>query len=120
SVHHQELKGAAVYVVHRLHRLGLEQKKARATVAAELRSIGVKPDRGSGEITARTIRVLWQAVAAGVGRHGVAAQSRGALGSHPANNSLENMSREAAKSLLLSQLRRFVTSIGAKPPNPLS
>jgi len=120
SVHHQELKGAAVYVVHRLHRLGLEQKKARAIVAAELRRIGVKPDRGSGEITGRTIRGWCEEVAADVGRHGVAAQRSHALLSHPGNKALEKMPREAAKSVLQSRLRFFVTAIGGKPANPLS
>ena len=120
SVLYQELKGAAVYVVHRLHRLGLEQKKARAIVAAELRSIGVKPDRGSGEITARTIRWWCEEVAADVGRQGVAARRSHALLSHPGNKALENMPREAAKSYLRSRLRFFITTIGGKPANPIS
>ena len=120
SVLYQELKGAAVYVVHRLHHLGLEQKKARAIVAAELRSIGVKPDRGSGEITARTIRGWCDEVAADVGRRGVAAQRSYALLSHPANKAFENMPREAAKTRLRSRLRFFVTAIGGKPANPVS
>jgi hypothetical protein len=120
SVLHQELKGAAVYVVDRFHYLGLEQKKARAIVAAELRRIGVKPQRGSGEITARTIRGWCQEVAADVGRHGVAAQRSHALSSHPGNKALENMPRETAKSWLRSRLRFFVTAIGGKPANPLS
>jgi hypothetical protein len=117
---YQELKGAAVYVVHRLHYFGLEQKQARATVAAELRRIGVKPDRGSGEITARTIRGWCEEVAADVGRHGVAAQRSHALLLHPGNKVLENMPREAAKSWLRSRLKFFATAIGEKPANPLS
>ena len=120
SVLYQELKGAAVFVVHRLHRLGLEQKKARAVVADELRSIGVKPDRGSGQITARTIRWWCEEVAADVGRQGVAAQRSHTLLSHPGNKALENMPREAARSCLRSQLRHFVIAIGGKPANPPS
>jgi hypothetical protein len=120
SVPHQELKGAAVYVAQRLHRLGFEQKKARTIVAAELRSIGVKPDRGSGVITARTIRGWCDEVASDVGRHGVAAQRCYALLSHPANKALENMPPEAAKTWLQSRLKFFVTAIGGKPANPVS
>jgi hypothetical protein len=120
SVLHQELKGAAVYVAHRLNSLGLEQKEVLAIVAAELRSIGVKPDRGSGEITARTIRGWCEEVAADVGRHGTAARRCSELRSHPENKALENMSREAAKSWLRSRLRFFVTTIGGKPANPLT
>jgi len=120
SVLYQELKGTAVYVAHRLHSLGLEQNEARKMVGAELRQMGVRPDRGSGDITARTIRGWCEEVAADVGRYGAAAQRCDALLSHPANKALENMPREVAKSRLLSRLRFFVTTIGAKPPNPSS
>jgi hypothetical protein len=117
---YQEIKGTAVYVVQRLHSLGLEQKEARAIVAAELRSIGVKPERGSGGITARTIRGWCEEVAADIGRHRAAAQRCYVLLSHPANKSLENMPPEAAKSWLRSRLSSFVTTIGGKPANPPS
>jgi hypothetical protein len=117
---YQELKGAAVYVVHRLHYFGLKQKEARATVAAELRRIGLKPERGSGSVTARTIRGWCEEVAADVGRHGAAARRSHALLLHPGNKVLENMPREAAKSWLRSRLKFFATAIGEKPANPLS
>ena len=120
SVLRQELKGAAVYVAHRLHSLGLEQKEALAIVAAELRRIGVKPDRGSGEITPRTIRGWCDEVAADVGRDGTAAQRCYLLLSHPEDRTLDDMPPEAAKSWLRSRLRFFVTAIGGKPANPLS
>jgi hypothetical protein len=120
SVLYQELKGTAVYVVHRLHSLGVEQKEARAIVKTELRHIGVKPDRGSGEITARTIRGWCDEVAADVGRYGTAAQRCYLLLSHPANRLLDDMPLEAAKSWLRSRLRFFVTTIGGKPANPAS
>jgi hypothetical protein len=118
SVLYQEAKGTTVYVVHRLRSLGLGQKEAQKIVGAELRRMGVKPDRGSGEITARTIRGWCDEVAAD--RQGTAAQRCYLLVSHPADKTLDGMPPEAAKSLLLSRLRRFLTKIGAKPPNPSS
>jgi hypothetical protein len=117
---YQKLKGTAIYVVHRLHGLGLEQKEVWKMVGAELRQIGLKPDRGSGDITARTIRGWCEKVAADVGSQEAAAQHYYVLLSHPANKALEKMPREVAKSWLLSRLRFFVTTIGAKPPNPPS
>jgi hypothetical protein len=120
SVLYQELKGTAVYVARRLHSFGLEQKEAQKIVGAELRYIGVTPDRGSGDITARTIRGWCDEVAADVGRHGTAAQRCYVLLSHPRDKALDGMPPEAAKSWLRSRLRSFATVIGGKPANPPS
>jgi hypothetical protein len=115
SVLYQELKGTAVYVARRLHSLGLEQKEARKIVGAELRDIGVKPDRGSGDITIRTIRGWCDEVAADFRRRGTAAQRCYLLLSHSADKALDRMPPEAATSLLRSRLRFFATAIGGKP-----
>lgn len=117
---YQELKGTAVYVVSRLCELGHVRSDALKIVAADLRRIGVKPDRGSGEVTSRTVRWWCEEIAADVGRHGAAAQRCDVLLLHSANEALDNMPPESAKLLLRSRLRFFVTAIGRKPANPLS
>jgi hypothetical protein len=46
---------------------------ARALVAEALVELGVRPERGSKQITARTVRTWCEEVAEDVGRHGAAA-----------------------------------------------
>jgi hypothetical protein len=115
SALYQELKGAAVYVVRRLCDLGYRQSNALKVVAADLRRIGVKPDRGSGEITSRTVRWWCEDVAADMGYHGLAAKRCRVLLSHPANKVLGQMPPEDAKLLLRSRLSFFANAIGRKP-----
>jgi hypothetical protein len=112
SVLHQELKGVAVYVAHRLCDLGLSQPEAFKAVSDDLKRIGVKPDRGSGEIEPRTVRGWCEEVAEDVGHHGTAALRYHALRSHPANMTLDKIPQEAARVMLRSQLRSFAIISG--------
>jgi hypothetical protein len=67
------LRGHAAGTVERLVEAGLPLEDARALVAEALNERGVRPERGSGQITARTVRTWCEEVAADVGRHGTAA-----------------------------------------------
>jgi hypothetical protein len=115
---YQALKGAAAYVVCRLGDFGHGQSEALKVVAADLQRIGVKPERGSGEITSRTVRGWCEEVAADIGCHRTAAQVCHELLSRSANGVLDRLSPDEARSWLRSRLRFFTTQIGGKPANP--
>jgi hypothetical protein len=118
SVPYQELKGAAAYVVRRLGDFGHARSEALKVVAADLQRIGVKPDRGSGKITSRTVRGWCEEVATDIGRHRTAAKACHRLLSHSANGVLDRMPPEEPRSWLRSRLRFFTTKIGGKPAKP--
>ena len=67
------LRGHAAGTVERLVEAGVPLEDARTLVAEALNKLGVRPERGSGQITARTVRTWCEEVAADVGRHGAAA-----------------------------------------------
>jgi hypothetical protein len=115
---HQQLKGATAYVVRRLCDLGHARSEAWKVVAADLRHIGVKPDRGTGHVTARTVRGWCEEVAADIGCHGTAAKRYHQLLAHPANKVPDRISPEEAKSWLRSRLRLFATAVVGKPAKP--
>jgi hypothetical protein len=62
------LRGHAAGTVQRLVEAGLSLKDARTRVAKALNKLGVRPERGSGQTTARTVRTWCEEVAADVGR----------------------------------------------------
>jgi hypothetical protein len=67
------LRGCAAGTVTRLVKAGLTNPQARELVAKTLTKLGIRPERGSGEITADTIRHWYDEVAADVGHQGEAA-----------------------------------------------
>jgi hypothetical protein len=66
------LKGYAAGTVTRLAQAGVPSEQAHTTVARALIKLGARPERGSGPITAVTVRHWCDDVAADVGRHGPA------------------------------------------------
>jgi hypothetical protein len=72
---HATLMGFAVGTVRRLLQAGLDRKPAFEAVAKVLAQQGVRPQRGSGAITADTIRHWSDEVEADVGRRGTAARA---------------------------------------------
>ncbi|MGA7455107.1 MAG: hypothetical protein WBW73_28980 [Rhodoplanes sp.] len=70
---HAALKGHVAATVKRLTQTGMELKEAHRKVANELKKLGVRPGRGSGQVTANTVRNWCDEVASDVGRHGTAA-----------------------------------------------
>ena len=59
------LRGYAAGTVERLVRAGVPMPQARALVAGTLVKLGVRPERTSGQITERTVRLWYKEVAAG-------------------------------------------------------
>jgi hypothetical protein len=95
--------GAAAYVVASLQRLGTNRRDACEAVAKALRTCGVRPSRGSGVLTARTVREWCDAVSADYGRHTPAAQTFDRL-SAEFDMALNNSPRETARKFLLDKL----------------
>jgi hypothetical protein len=67
------LKGYAAGTVKRLVEANVLRREAWVLVSEALGQLGVRPERGSGPITATTVRHWCNDVAADVGRHGAAA-----------------------------------------------
>ena len=67
------LRGHAAGTVTRLKEAGISWEDARSLVAEALVKLGVRPERGTGQITARTVRTWCEEVAADVGRRGAGA-----------------------------------------------
>src|SRR5262249_35473081 len=67
------LKGYTAAAVELLLQAGLARGDAHQRVATQLRRLGVRPERGSGPITAITVRNWYDEVLSDVGRRGIAA-----------------------------------------------
>jgi hypothetical protein len=114
----QQLKGAAVWTVHRLRGLGYSLPDAHSAVAADLERVGVKPDRGSGKMSARVVRGWCEDVAEDVGRHQAAAQRFQALTTNPRSAVFDRMPREAAVMVLRARLRYAALAVGESRRRP--
>jgi hypothetical protein len=100
---HQVIKGAAAYVAHWLQRLGMNRTAACIAVAKPLSALGMRPDRGSDTLTARTIREWCDVVSADIGRQTPAAQTFDGLCAET-DVIIKGMKSEQAKKFLLEQL----------------
>jgi hypothetical protein len=69
----EALKGHVAGTVRRLLQTGINLDAAYQRVAKELKRRGVRPERGTGNVTATTVRHWCDRVAADVGRRGAAA-----------------------------------------------
>jgi hypothetical protein len=67
------LRGHAAGAVERLVHAGVPLQEARKLIAEKLVKLGVRPERGPGSITERTVRTWREEVAADVSRRGAAA-----------------------------------------------
>jgi hypothetical protein len=105
----QSFKGLVTYTVRRLQKLGMDDKAARGVVAKQLRMLGVKPDRGSRDLTARTLREWRKAIAADVG----AAKTYDDLLADPQNEIFNKLSREKAIQGLLNKLAYVTKQVRA-------
>jgi hypothetical protein len=100
----QSMKGVVAYVVRRLQDIGINRVAACREVAAQLLACGVSPDRGSGKITARTVREWCDATAADVGRRGYAAQTFDDLFADLQNREIDALPPEKVRRELLDRL----------------
>jgi hypothetical protein len=100
----RSMKGVAAYVVRRLQDIGIDRAAACKDVATQLVACDVKPDRGSGKITGRTVREWCNANGADVGRRGDLAQTFDILLADPQNNEFDALPSKEARRLLLDRL----------------
>jgi hypothetical protein len=69
------LRGNAAGTVQLLWKTSLDRQQACRVVANQLKELGVRSERGSGNVTANTVRHWCEEVAGDVGRHGTAAMA---------------------------------------------
>jgi hypothetical protein len=126
SAGRESLKGIVAFTVDRLCALGTSPSEAHETVARVLtsefvtpaRGKFVTPARGSSLMTARTVRLWCEDVAADVGRHREAGQAFDFLQTVSAARCELNPSKELLLERLVQLVRR--TRSGELPPNPPS
>jgi hypothetical protein len=70
---YDSIKGHALATVQLLQLVGLTRDDARRVVAKQLSKLGVRPERGSGPVTATTLRNWGDKVSSDFGRHSTAA-----------------------------------------------
>jgi hypothetical protein len=117
------LRGYAAGTVKRLVQGGLTKPQAYARVAKTLTQLGVRPERGSGQITATTIRHWYDEVAADAGRRSDAATVYDSMFTKDERNRFLGLSNTKRQSFAIKSLEGFVRAVlpeMRKPPNPTS
>jgi hypothetical protein len=104
----EALKGHVAGTVQRLLSTGLKPDAAHRRVAKELGKLGVRPERGSGDITATTVRHWCDDVAADVGRRGPAAFVYDGMLTDCERQKFSRLPKDRARSFAVASLRAFV------------
>jgi hypothetical protein len=105
------LKGQAVATVELLVQMGLNPRDARRTVATELTKLGVRPERGSGTVTATTLRNWRDEISSDIGRHTAGAVNYD-LAIAPAElATFGNMPKNQARSRARELLAHWIKSV---------
>jgi len=105
------LKGCAAATVQRLLRTGLKSQDANLAVAKKLRQLGIRPERGSDEITDDTVRHWCEEVAIDVARHGTAAMMYDSMFTPAEIDRFSALPMDQARSHALNSLAGFVQEI---------
>jgi hypothetical protein len=106
------LRGHAAGTVKRLMQAGLAKTKACAQVARTLTKLGVRPERGPGQITATTIRHWCNQVAADAGRRSDAATVYDGMFTEYEHNRFLGLSSDRNRqSLAIESLEGFVRAV---------
>jgi len=105
---HLALKGLAAATVQRLMDTGLDQSEARERVAKLLQRLDVKADRGSGNVTAGTVRNWCNECSSDVGRRGAAAIMYDRTLAEPERQRFRALSRADARNLSDESLSGWV------------
>ena len=108
---YRSLKGHVAGTVMRLIKLELDPEQARELVAKELIKLGVRPERGKGDITANTVRHWCDEVASDVGRRGAAAIMYDMIFSEDENKRFHARSPADAQAFAFASLLRYVELI---------
>jgi hypothetical protein len=112
---HLALKGHAAGTVRRLISLGVDRSQAHKKVAAKLRGLGLRAERGPGHLTAVTIRNWCNEVSSDVGRKGLPRKCMTSCSMKPKSADLHLFHSLTLGALLLS---RFRTGSGGYSPHP--
>src|SRR5262245_6986226 len=117
------LKGCVAGTVERLLRTGLRRKDANLAVAKQLKWLGVRPERGRGEVTDDTVRHWCEEVAIDVGQHGTAAMMYHSMFTSAEVDKFSALPLDQARTDALNSLAGFVQTIfpaplEKKPANP--
>jgi hypothetical protein len=105
------LRGCAAGTVQRLLQTGLKSQDANLAVANKLCQLGIRPERGSGEITDRTVRTWCEEVASDVGRHGTAAEVYESMFTSAEVDRFSALPVDQARSHALNSFAGFVQAI---------
>jgi hypothetical protein len=106
------LRGYVAGTVKRLVGTGLDLQGAYKLVAKRLDQLGVRPERGSGRVTATTVRNWCDEVSSDVGRHGAAAQAFDSMFARPEEQQrFSELPSPQARGYALDTLRGWVQAI---------
>jgi hypothetical protein len=108
---HASLRGFAAGTVKRLLEAGRDRKEASMLVAKELSKKGVEAERGSGRISANTIRHWCDEVANDVGRNGTAAMAYDSMCGIEENKKFESLKNAEAQTFALASLGHYVQEL---------
>lgn len=108
---HLALKGSAAGTVRRLVAAGLNRSDAEEKVAAQLRQRGVRAKRGSGNVTAATVRNWCNEVSSDVSRQGTAAQVCDTMFTDAEDKQFLTLSKADARRYAVGALSDWVRSM---------
>ena len=105
---HLALKGHVAGTVRRLISLGVDRSDAHKKVAVTLRRLGLRAERGSGHVTAGTIRNWCNEVSSDVSRNGTAAQVCDSMFDEAEEHRFASLSQTDARRFALESLSHWV------------
>jgi hypothetical protein len=119
SMAHEALKGHVAGTVQRLFQTGKSTADAYGLVAEELDKLGLKPERGSGALTATTVRHWCDEVAADMSRTGGAADVYDRMFTVDEVEKFKTLPRDQARRFALESLVAFVREVFGARKNPV-
>jgi hypothetical protein len=114
SYAYAHLKGYAAATVERLRQAGLRRVEAHRAVARKLSQLGVRPERGSGTVTATTVRNWCNEVSSDVARRGPAAVMYDDVLSSEEEKKFSALPKDRARHFALQSLAAWVRKIFPK------
>jgi len=115
---YDSIRGNAVATVQRLQQAGLALNDALQAVARQLSHLGVRPERGSGTVTATTVRNWCDEVSSDVSRQTTAALMYDHILSPEENKRFLALPKDRAKQFALRSLSSYVLSISPGRQKP--
>jgi hypothetical protein len=113
---HAGMKGYAAATVQLLLQTGFALGDAHRAVATELSQLGVRPERGSGTVTATTVRNWCNEVSSDVGRRGMAALMYDDKLAPEEQERFSSLPKGQARKFALQCLATWVRSLFPEPP----